>query len=152
HASIGVLLSAHQSIGVPQPLKMFGTEEQKKKYLPRFANGEISAFALTEPDVGSDPARMDATADPTEDGEAYILNGEKLWCTNGPVPDGMVVMAHRRPKPGSTRRGITAFIVETAWEGVETTKRLEFMGLRGIENGVIRFTNVRVPRENVLWG
>ena len=151
-ASLGVLLSAHQSIGVPQPLKMFGTPEQKKKYLPRFARGEISAFALTEPDVGSDPARMAATADPTEDGTAYILNGEKLWCTNGPIADVMVVMARTPPKPGSTRRGITAFIVETTWQGVETTHRLDFMGLKGIENGTIRFTNVRVPRENIIWG
>jgi alkylation response protein AidB-like acyl-CoA dehydrogenase len=131
---------------------MFGTPEQKKKYLPRLARGEISAFALTEPDVGSDPARMEATADPTEDGAAFILNGEKLWCTNGPIADLMVVMARTPPKPGSTRRGITAFIVEASWPGVECVNRLEFMGLKGIENGVIRFTNVRVPRENILWG
>jgi alkylation response protein AidB-like acyl-CoA dehydrogenase len=150
-AALGVLLSAHQSIGVPQPLKVFGTEEQKKKYLPRLAKGAISAFALTEPDVGSDPARMAATADPTEDGSAYILNGEKLWCTNGPIAELMVVMA-RTPAKDGKRRGITAFIVESDWPGVETTHRLEFMGLRGIENGVIRFTNVRVPRENILWG
>ena len=151
-SAIGVLLSAHQSIGVPQPLKMFGTPEQKKKYLPRLAKGAISAFALTEPDVGSDPARMGATADPTEDGEAWILNGEKLWCTNGPIAELMVVMARTPAKPGSTRRGITAFIVENDWPGVEVVSRLDFMGLNGIENGVIRFTNVRVPRENVLWG
>jgi len=150
-SALGVLLSAHQSIGVPQPLKMFGTEEQKKKYLPRLAKGAISAFALTEPDVGSDPARMAATADPTEDGSAYILNGEKLWCTNGPIAEIMVVMA-RTPAKDGKRRGITAFIVESGWPGVETVSRLEFMGLRGIENGVIRFTNVRVPRENILWG
>jgi hypothetical protein len=151
-SALGVLLSAHQSIGVPQPLKMFGTPEQKKKYLPRFAQGQISAFALTEPDVGSDPARMEATADPTDDGTAYILNGEKLWCTNGPIADVMVVMARTPPKPGSTRRGISAFIVEATWEGVENTHRLDFMGLKGIENGVVRFTNVRVPKENILWG
>jgi alkylation response protein AidB-like acyl-CoA dehydrogenase len=150
-AAIGVLLSAHQSIGVPQPLKMFGTEEQKKKYLPRLAKGAISAFALTEPDVGSDPARMEATADPTEDGSAYILNGEKLWCTNGPIAELMVVMA-RTPAQEGKRRGITAFIVEADWPGVESVHRCEFMGLRGIENGVVRFTNVRVPRENILWG
>src|SRR5207302_885763 len=151
-SALGVLLSAHQSIGVPQPLKMFGTPEQKKKYLPRLARGAISAFALTEPDVGSDPARMSASADPTDDGSAYILNGEKLWCTNGPIAELMVVMA-RTPaqKPGG-RRGITAFIVESSWPGVETVHRCEFMGLHGIENGVIRFTNVRVPRENMLWG
>ncbi|MGH7551474.1 MAG: acyl-CoA dehydrogenase family protein, partial [Longimicrobiales bacterium] len=151
-AAIGVLLSAHQSIGVPQPLKMFGTDAQKKKYLPRLAKGAISAFALTEPDVGSDPARMGATADPTEDGNAYVLNGEKLWCTNGPISEVMVVMARTPAKQGSKRRGITAFIVETSWPGVEVVNRLDFMGLKGIENGVIRFTDVRVPRENILWG
>jgi hypothetical protein len=151
-SALGVLLSAHQSIGVPQPLKMFGTPEQKRKYLPRLAAGEISAFALTEPEVGSDPARMMATADPTEDGSAYILNGEKLWCTNGPIADIMVVMARTPPRPGSTRRGITAFIVEASSEGVEVANRLEFMGLKGIENGVIRFRDVRVPRENIIWG
>jgi alkylation response protein AidB-like acyl-CoA dehydrogenase len=145
-SSIGVLLSAHQSIGVPQPLKMFGTEEQKKKYLPRLAAGEISAFALTEDGVGSDPARMETTATLTDDGEAYILNGDKLWCTNGTIADIMVVMA----KTGE--RKITAFIVETAWEGVEVVHRCEFMGLKGIENAVMRFTNVRVPKDNLLWG
>ena len=151
-AALGVLLSAHQSIGVPQPLKMFGTEAQKKKYLPRLARGAVSAFALTEPDVGSDPARMGATADPTEDGEAFILNGEKLWCTNGPIAELMVVMARTPPKKEGKRRGITAFIVEADSPGVELVQRLDFMGLRGIENGVIRFTDVRVPRENILWG
>lgn len=145
-ASIGVLLSAHQSIGVPQPLKMFGTPEQKQKYLPRLAAGEISAFALTEDGVGSDPARMETTAELTEDGEAYILNGDKLWCTNGTIADIMVVMA----KTGE--RKISAFIVESAWEGVEVAHRCEFMGLKGIENGVLTFKNVRVPKENLLWG
>jgi alkylation response protein AidB-like acyl-CoA dehydrogenase len=149
--ALGVLLSAHQSIGVPQPLKLFGTDEQKKKFLPRLAAGAISAFALTEPEVGSDPARMEAFAEPTEDGTAYILNGEKLWCTNGPIAELLVVMA-RTPGRGGKRPGITAFIVEADAPGVETIHRCEFMGLRGIENGVMRFTNVRVPRENVLWG
>lgn len=151
-AALGVLLSAHQSIGVPQPLKMFGTPEQKKKYLPRLAKGAVSAFALTEPDVGSDPARMTADAVPTPEGDAYILNGEKLWCTNGPIAEIMVVMARTPPRPGSTRKGITAFIVESSMPGVETAHRLEFMGLKGIENGVIRFKDVRVPKENIIWG
>lgn len=145
-SSIGVLMSAHQSIGVPQPLKLFGTPEQKKKYLPRLAAGEISAFALTEPDAGSDPARMTTTAVLTEDGDAYLLNGEKLWCTNGTIADIMVVMA------STGKRRITAFIVETSWPGVEVVHRSHFMGLKGIENAVLRFTNVRVPKENVLWG
>lgn len=144
-SSIGVLLSAHQSIGVPQPLKLFGTPEQKKKYLPRLAAGAISAFALTEPDVGSDPARMTTTAELSEDGAYYVLNGEKLWCTNGTIADIMVVMA-------KTGKRISAFIVEADWEGVEVTHRCHFMGLTGIQNAVLRFTNVRVPRENLLWG
>ncbi len=144
--SVSVMLSAHQSIGVPQPLKLFGTPEQKKRYLPRLAKGAISAFALTEMDVGSDPARMTTTAELTEDGTAYVLNGEKLWCTNGTVAELMVVMA----KTGERR--ITAFIVDTAWDGVEVVHRSHFMGLKGIENGVLRFTNVRVPKEDVLWG
>ncbi|MFW6330334.1 MAG: acyl-CoA dehydrogenase family protein [Gemmatimonadota bacterium] len=151
-SAIGVLLSAHQSIGVPQPLKVFGTPEQKQKYLPRFAEGQISAFALTEPDVGSDPARVEATAEPTPDGEAYILNGEKLWCTNAPIADVMVVMATTPAAEGKKRRPISAFIVENAWEGVENEHRLEFMGLRGIENGLITFKDVRVPKENLILG
>jgi len=144
-SSIGVLLSAHQSIGVPQPLKLFGTPEQKKRYLPRLAKGAISAFALTEADVGSDPARLAATATLTPDGQAYILNGEKLWCTNGTIAEIIAVMAKTGPK------AISAFIVEAGWPGVEVVHRLFFMGLKGIENAVIRFTNVRVPKENLLW-
>jgi alkylation response protein AidB-like acyl-CoA dehydrogenase len=149
---VGSVLSAHQSIGVPQPIKMFGTPEQKKKYLPLLAKGAVSGFALTEADVGSDPARMSSMAVPTEDGTAYILNGSKLWCTNGPIADYLVVMA-RTPAPDGKGRGkITAFLVETAWEGVDNSHRSEFMGLRGIENGIVNFTNVRVPKENVIWG
>jgi alkylation response protein AidB-like acyl-CoA dehydrogenase len=144
--SVATLLSAHQSIGVPQPLKLFGTPEQKKKYFPRLAKGEISAFALTEPAVGSDPARMGATAQLSPDGTHYILNGEKLWCTNGTIASIMVVMA----KTGDRR--ITAFIVESGWPGVEVVHRCHFMGLGGIENAVLRFTNVKVPVENVLLG
>ncbi|HET7039621.1 MAG TPA: acyl-CoA dehydrogenase family protein, partial [Gemmatimonadales bacterium] len=144
--SVSALLSAHQSIGVPQPLKLFGTPEQKKKYFPRLARGEISAFALTEPGVGSDPARMEATAVLSPDGTHYVLNGEKLWCTNGTIADIMVVMA----KTGE--RKITAFIVERAWPGIEVTHRCHFMGLGGIENALLKFTNVKVPVENVLLG
>ncbi len=152
-ASTSAFLSAHQSIGVPQPLKMFGTDEQKEHYLPRLAGGELSAFALTEPEVGSDPANMSTTAELSEDGEHWILNGEKLWCTNGPRADIIVVMARTPAREGvKGRRPITAFIVETAWAGVETTHVCEFMGLKGISNGVLTFENVRVPKENLLWG
>ncbi|MBI2167667.1 MAG: acyl-CoA dehydrogenase family protein [Candidatus Omnitrophica bacterium] len=151
-ASTSVWISAHQSIGVPQPLMIFGTEEQKKKYLPRFRKGEISAFALTEPDVGSDPARMKTTAVPVDGGKAYLLNGEKLWCTNGPVADILVVMAQTPPKvvKGRERKQITAFIVEKTMPGIETVHRCQFMGLHGIQNGLLRFRNVKVPRENLL--
>jgi alkylation response protein AidB-like acyl-CoA dehydrogenase len=146
------LISAHQSIGVPQPLILFGTEEQKKKYLPRVAHGEISAFALTEGDVGSDPAAMATHAEPTPDGKFFILNGEKLWCTNGTKAGVLVVMAKTPPKivNGKPKTQITAFIVETNWPGVEVIRRCHFMGLRALYNGVIQFTNVRVPRENIL--
>jgi alkylation response protein AidB-like acyl-CoA dehydrogenase len=144
--SLTALLSAAQSIGVPTPLKLFGTEEQKQRYLPRLARGAVSAFALTENQVGSDPAALSTTARLSEDGRHYILNGEKLWCTNGTIAELMVVMA----RTGSKK--ITAFIVETEWPGVEVVQRLHFMGLKGIENGIIRFTNVKVPVDNVLWG
>lgn len=151
--SVGALLSAHQSIGVPQPLKLFGTPEQKQKYLPRLAKGAISAFALTEIHAGSDPANMSTSATPTEDGKAFILNGEKLWCTNGTRAELLVVMARTPSKiiNGKEKRQITAFIVEVKWPGVEVVRRCHFMGIKAIENGVIRFTNVRVPRENILW-
>ena len=139
------LLSAHQSIGVPNPLKHFGTEDQKKKYLPRCAAGEISAFALTEPEVGSDPARVATTAEKTADGTVYVLNGTKLWCTNGTLAGLLVVMAVH---PGTKK--ISAFVVETAWPGVKVEHRSHFMGLRALANGVISFTNVRVPAENLI--
>jgi alkylation response protein AidB-like acyl-CoA dehydrogenase len=144
------LLSAHQSIGVPQPLLLFGTAEQRQKYLPRIAKGELSAFALTEPGVGSDPARMETHAEPSGDG--YILNGSKLWCTNGTRAGVIVVMAKTPPKVvrGQSKNQITAFVVETAWPGVEIVQRCRFMGLRALYNAVIEFHNVRVPRENVL--
>src|SRR2546426_2762395 len=152
--SITALLSAHQSIGVPGPLKMFGNEAQKKQYLPRLAKGAISAFALTEPGVGSDPAAMETLAVPSEDGQAWILNGEKLWCTNGTKAELLVVMARTPSKivNGKEKRQITAFIVETDWPGVTVKHRCHFMGLKAIYNGVMHFANVRVPKENVLWG
>ena len=152
--SLTALLSAHQSIGVPQPLKMFGSEAQKKKYFPRLAKGAISAFALTEESVGSDPAAMETTAIPSDDGDAWILNGEKLWCTNGTKAELLVVMARTPSKMvgGTEKKQITAFIVETKWQGVEVIHRCHFMGLKALYNGVMRFSNVRVPKENVLWG
>jgi alkylation response protein AidB-like acyl-CoA dehydrogenase len=142
--AIGALLSAHQSIGVPQPVKLFGTDEQRRTYLPRCAN-EISAFLLTEPDVGSDPARLRTSAVP--DGDDYVLDGVKLWTTNGVVADLLVVMA-RVPSSEGHRGGITAFVVEATADGITVENRNAFMGLRGIENGVTRFHKVRVPAAN----
>jgi alkylation response protein AidB-like acyl-CoA dehydrogenase len=142
--AIAALLSAHQSIGVPQPLALFGTDDQKQRYLPRCARGEISAFLLTEPDVGSDPARLNTTATPSEDGSEYVLNGVKLWTTNGVVADLLVVMA-RVPKSEGHRGGITAFVVEGRAAGLTVERRNAFMGLRGLENGVTRFHEVVVP-------
>jgi alkylation response protein AidB-like acyl-CoA dehydrogenase len=149
--SLSALLSAHQSIGVPQPLKLFGTDEQKQKFLPRLAAGEVSAFLLTEPDVGSDPARLGTTAEPTEDGTGYRLNGVKLWATNGTVATLLVVMA-RVPATESRRGGITAFVVEGDSPGITVERRNEFLGLRGLENSLTRFHDVFVPRENVIGG
>ena len=152
--SLTALLSASQSIGLPQPLKLFGTAEQKQRFFPRLAKGAISAFALTEMDAGSDPANLRTTATPSEDGKFWTLNGEKLWCTNGTRADLLVVMA-RTPDAttnGRSRKQITAFIVEARSPGVEIVHRSRFMGLKAIENGVLHFTNVRVPAENILWG
>ncbi len=150
HAAISTLLSAHQSIGIPEPLKMFGTPDQKAKYLPRVAKDEVSAFLLTESDVGSDPARLSTTAVPAEDG-SYLLNGTKLWTTNGVIAKLLVVMA-MVPKSEGHRGGITAFVVEADSPGVRVEHRNAFMGLRGIENGVTSFTDVVVPAENVIGG
>ncbi|XLD92298.1 acyl-CoA dehydrogenase family protein [Polymorphospora sp. A560] len=147
--AIGALLSAHQSIGVPQPLKMFGSVEQKKRFLPRLAAGEVSAFLLTEPDVGSDPARLGATAEPVEGG--FKLNGVKLWATNGTVATLLVVMA-RVPATDGQRGGITAFVVEGDSPGITVERRNEFLGLRGLENSVTRFHDVFVPADQVIGG
>jgi alkylation response protein AidB-like acyl-CoA dehydrogenase len=153
--NLTALLSAHQSIGVPQPVKLFGSEAQKKKYLPRVAKGEISAFALTENSVGSDPAKMTTRAEPTADGQHFIINGEKLWCTNG-VKAGVIVVMARTPDKtdakGRAKSQISAFIVEMNTPGVEVVTRCRFMGLRALYNGVIRFTNVKVARDAIVGG
>lgn len=151
-ASTSVYISSHLSIGVPQPLKLFGTKAQKEKFLPRLAKGAISAFALTEPSVGSDPAKMTTTATPSEDGSYYLLNGEKLWCTNGPVAELLVVMAVTPPKivNGKEKKQISAFVVETDTPGFEVVHVCRFMGVRGIRNGLLRFNNVKVPAENLI--
>src|SRR3954467_10356560 len=149
HAAISTLLSAHQSIGVAEPLLLFGSDEQKQKWLPLVAKDHISAFLLTEPDVGSDPARLGTTATPTEDGTGYVLNGRKLWATNGAIADIVVVMA-KVPQAEGRRGGISAFVLPYDTAGVTVTHRNAFMGLRGIENSVTELRDVFVPAENLI--
>lgn len=153
--SLCAMLSASQSIGVPQPLTLFGTDGQKKKFFPRIAAGGITAFALTEVHAGSDPANMTTTATRGDDGRHWTITGEKLWCTNGTRADLFVVMARTpdRMVDGKLRRKqITAFIVDAKTPGIAIKHRCHFMGLKAIENGWLSFSNVRVPSENILWG
>src|SRR3954471_9920497 len=151
HSSLSVLLSAHQSIGLPEPLRLFGSDEQKREWLPKLARDHISAFLLTEPDVGSDPARMSTTAVPTEDGTGYRITGTKLWATNGAIADVVVVMAVV-PRSEGHPGGITAFICPCDRAGITVVQRNAFMGLRGIENSVTRFDGVFVPSSDVIGG
>ncbi|MGO9960319.1 MAG: acyl-CoA dehydrogenase family protein [Solirubrobacteraceae bacterium] len=156
HSALSALLSAHQSIGVAEPLRMFGTEEQKRAWLPLVARDHISAFLLTEPDVGSDPARMASTATPvggdsdlvaTPVEGGYLISGRKLWATNGTIAEIAVVMA-KVPKSEGHRGGISAFVLRYDSEGITVAHRNAFMGIRGIENSVTVLENVFVPVEN----
>jgi alkylation response protein AidB-like acyl-CoA dehydrogenase len=151
HAALGTLLSAHQSIGLPEPLRMFGTEEQKREWLPKVARTHISAFLLTEPDVGSDPARMSATAIPTEDGTGYRITGTKLWATNGAIADVVIVMAVV-PKTETGKGGITAFICPYDAEGITSRPATPSWACAGIENSLTRFEDVFVPNDAVVGG
>jgi alkylation response protein AidB-like acyl-CoA dehydrogenase len=152
HSSLGALLSAHQSIGVAEPLLLFGSEEQKREWLPKVARTHISAFLLTEPDVGSDPARLGTTATSTADGSGYRLSGRKLWATNGAIADVVVVMAKVPKGEGldGGRGGISAFVLPYDTPGVTVEHRNAFMGLRGIENSVTLLEDVVVPKENLI--
>jgi alkylation response protein AidB-like acyl-CoA dehydrogenase len=167
HSSICTMLSAHQSIGVAEPLRQFGSEEQRRKWLPLVAKDHVSAFLLTEPGVGSDPARMASTATPIEaDAEPHVavapvedeitatpvqggyrINGRKLWATNGTIADIVVVMA-KVPKSEGHRGGISAFVMPYTSEGITVLHRNAFMGIHGIENSVTILKDVFVPEEN----
>lgn len=149
HSSLATVLSAHQSIGLPQPLCLFGSDDQKRQWLPKLATTHISAFLLTEPDAGSDPARVQTAAVPTDDGSGYLITGKKLWATNGTIADVVVVMAVV-PQSEGHAGGITAFIVPYDSEGITIEARNQFMGLRGIENSLTSFDDVYVPNENVI--
>ena len=132
---------------VELPIFKYGTEEQKKKYLPKLTSGEwIGCFGLTEPDAGSDPASMLATA--REDGDDFILNGQKTWITNAGLADLAIVYAKTDPQAGA--RGITAFFVEKDREGYSTRDLHDKLGLRASNTGEIILEDCRVPRENIL--
>ncbi|MFB6355239.1 MAG: acyl-CoA dehydrogenase family protein [bacterium] len=146
-SSTALMLSAHQSIGVSRPVSQFGTPQQKENYLHAIAEGAISAFALTEPEVGSDPARMKTVAE--HEGGKWVLNGRKLWCTNGLIADHILVISRTGDGKDDSNE-ISAFIVETDWDGVNVEQRCRFMGLNGIQNGLIRFDDVHVPPENLV--
>jgi alkylation response protein AidB-like acyl-CoA dehydrogenase len=137
HSSISTLLSAHQSIGLPEPLRLFGSEEQKRQWLPKLAKDHISAFLLTEPDVGSDPARMSTTAVPTEDGTGYRINGTKLWATNGAIRRRGRGHGRRPESDGHSGRH-HRFICRTTGRASRLSRN-GLHGAKGIENSVTRF-------------
>jgi alkylation response protein AidB-like acyl-CoA dehydrogenase len=149
-ASVAVFVNAHHSIGV-RALVLFGTKEQQEKWLPGLYDGsKLCAFALTEPDAGSDAGNVQTTATPTEDGSAYILNGTKHYITNGGIAHVLTVMA-RTPDPSNPKGKVTAFLVTPDMPGFEVIEaRAEKCGIRGTATGKMRFTNMRVPKENVL--
>lgn len=149
-ASTALFVNAHHSIG-PRALVLFGTREQQARWLPKLASGEwISAFALTEPEAGSDAANVQTTATPTADGRGYVLNGAKRWITNGGIAQVLTVMA-RTPVPGSSGTKVTAFIVTPDMPGFEVVeKRMPKCGVRGTATARLAFHNMFVPKENIL--
>jgi alkylation response protein AidB-like acyl-CoA dehydrogenase len=149
-ASTALFVNAHHSIG-PRSIVLFGTPEQQQKYLPKLTSGEwISAFALTEPEAGSDAANVQSTATPTPDGKGYVINGQKRWITNGGIAQVLTVMA-RTPTPDGRDSKITAFLVTPDMPGFQVVeKRMEKMGVRGSATGRLAFKEMFVPRENVL--
>jgi acyl-CoA dehydrogenase family protein 9 len=147
-SSVALTLRAHQSIG-SRGLVLFGTDEQKSRYLPRLAKGEdIAAFALTEPGAGSDAAAIQTRAERQEDG-SYLLNGTKTWVTNGGLADVFTVFARTSRPDADAKPKITAFIVERGW-GVQNGPPQEKLGIRGTSTTEVIFEDVRVPAANVL--
>lgn len=143
---VGVILSAHTSLG-SYPIEAFGTEEQKKKYLVPLAKGEaIGAFGLTEPEAGSDAGGTETVAE--LDGDHYILNGNKIYITNAPKADYYIVFAVTTPGIGT--HGISAFIVERGWEGFGFGDHYDKLGIRSSSTAELTFDNVKVPKENLL--
>jgi alkylation response protein AidB-like acyl-CoA dehydrogenase len=149
-ASTAVFVNAHQSIGI-RALILFGTDEQRRRWLPALARGEqLGAFALTEPEAGSDAANVQTTATPTPDGTAYVLNGQKRYITNAAIAQVLTVMA-RTPVPGSAETKVTAFLVTPDLPGFEVVEaRMPKCGIRGTATGRLAFHDMPVPAANVL--
>ncbi len=147
-ASIGLSYGAHSNLCVNQ-IKRNGSESQKQKFLPKLITGEfIGALAMSETGAGSDVTSMKLKAE-EKDG-SYILNGSKMWITNGPDADVMVVYAKTNPELGA--QGITAFIIEKGMAGFGTAQKLDKLGMRGSHTGEMTFNNVEVPKDNILGG
>jgi isovaleryl-CoA dehydrogenase len=145
-ASIGLSYGAHSNLCVNQ-IRRNGSDAQKRKYLPKLVSGEhVGALAMSEPNAGSDVVSMTLRAD--KKGDRYVLNGAKMWITNGPCADVLVVYAKTDPKAGP--KGITAFLIEKGFKGFSTAQKLDKMGMRGSDTGELIFDNCEVPEENVL--
>src|SRR4051812_2901745 len=149
-SSTAIFVNAHHSIGM-RALLLFGTEEQKRKWVPDLVSGrKLAAFALTEPEAGSDAANVQTSATPTADGSGFILNGQKRYITNGGIAGMLTVMA-RTPVPGSDKTAITAFLVLPDMPGFEVVEaRMQKLGVRGPATARLAFHDMFVPRENVL--
>jgi isovaleryl-CoA dehydrogenase len=145
-AAVGLSYGAHSNLCVNQ-LRRNATAEQKKRYLPKLISGEhVGALAMSEPNAGSDVVSMRTRAD--RQGDRYVLNGSKMWITNGPVAETIVVYAKTEPDAGA--RGITAFIIEKSFKGFSTAQKLDKLGMRGSDTGELVFADCEVPAENVL--
>lgn len=145
-ASVGLSYGAHSNLCVNQ-IKRNGNEAQKKKYLPRLISGEhVGALAMSEPGAGSDVISMKLKAE--DKGGYYLLNGSKMWITNGPDADTLVVYAKTEPELGA--RGVTAFLIEKSMKGFSVAQKLDKLGMRGSHTGELVFQNVEVPAANVL--
>ncbi len=147
-AGVGTVLGVHCSLGA-SPILMYGTEEQKKKYLPKMATGEwLGAFGLTEPNAGSDASNITCRAE--DKGDHWLIKGEKQWTTNGDIASIIILFATTDPAKGL--QGITPFIIETAWDGFSTGAIERTMGIHASHQVVTIYDNIKVPKENVLGG
>ncbi len=147
-ASVGLSYGAHSNLCVNQ-IKRNGTPQQRQKYLPRLVSGEhVGALAMSEPGAGSDVISMKLRAE--DKGGYYLLNGSKMWITNGPDADTLVVYAKSEPELGA--RGVTAFLIEKGMPGFSSAQKLDKLGMRGSHTGELVFSNVEVPLENILGG